>query len=70
MHKPQDCRLKAQMQAQPEPKPTETPAPNKGKRDKTQGLALQVMNAILEDEECENESVQQDGDEAEEHGLA
>ena len=28
------------------------------------------MNAILEDEECENESVRQDSDEAEEHGLA
>jgi hypothetical protein len=33
---------------------------NKGKQDKKQGLALRVMNAILEDDESENESNQQD----------
>jgi len=57
MHKPQDCRLKLQTQPQPEPKLTATPTPNKQKRDKKQGLALRVMNAILEDDESNKHSV-------------
>jgi hypothetical protein len=63
MHKPQDCRLKLQTQPQPEPKLTAAPTPNKQTRDKKQGLALRVMNAILEDDESNNGSVQQDSDE-------
>jgi hypothetical protein len=58
MHKPQDCRLKSQAQPQPEPKLTATSTPNKQKRDKNQGLVLRVMNAILEDDESDNGSIQ------------
>jgi len=50
------------MQTQTEPKPTETPALNKGKRDKKQGLALWVMNDVLEDDKIKDESNQQDSD--------
>ncbi len=63
VHTPQDCSLQ---QTQPEPKLklAEAVTPPKNKKEKKQGLALCVMNAILEGSD-ESSSEQNSGNEQE-----
>ena len=60
-HKPKDCRLKP---SQPEPKQENSPTLAKKtpvkKKMKKQGLALRVMNVILDDSDKEGEEQEED----------
>jgi hypothetical protein len=62
-HKSKDCRLKPN---QPEPKQENSPILAKKtpvkKKEKKQGLALHVMNAILDDSDKEGEEQEEDED--------
>jgi len=61
-HKSKDCRLKPN---QPEPKQENSPTLAKTtvkKKEKKQGLALRIMNAILDDSDKEGEEQEEDED--------